>query len=106
DPEVGMVGDAVKLLAGLHALAVDDLLLDHVAGYRCRPIERPWIDAFLAHFADAALRDSEIAQPLQGTLEVSVGVGCGATASALRRSHGDEKIDLRALNIGAVDAEH
>ena len=75
DPEVGMVGDPIELLAGLHALTVDDLLLDHVAGRRRRPIERPRIGAFLTHFADAALRDGEVAQPLQGALEISIGVG-------------------------------
>ena len=70
-----MVGDAVELLARLHALTVDDLLLDHVAGRRRRPIQRPRIGAVLAHFADAALGDCEIAQPLQGAFEISVGVG-------------------------------
>ena len=47
DPQVGMVGNPIELLAGLHALTVDDLLLDHVAGRRRRPIERPRIGAGL-----------------------------------------------------------
>src|SRR5262249_21061022 len=100
-----MVGDTVELLAGLHALAVDDLLLDHVAGRRRGPIERSRIDAFLAHFADAALGDCEIAQPLHCSLEISIGVGCRYAAPALGRAHRDEKIDLRALNVRAIDAE-
>src|SRR5262249_11463159 len=105
DPEMGMVGDPIELLAGLHALTVDDLFLDHVAGRRRRPIERPRTDAFLAHFADAALRNREVAQPLQGAFEIPIGVGRCYTAPALRRAHLDEKIDLRALNVRAIDAE-
>jgi hypothetical protein len=105
DPEMGMVGDPIELLAGLHALTVDDLLLDHVPGRRRRPIEGARISAFLAHFADPALRNCQIAQPLQGALEVSIGVGCRYAAPALGRAHRDKKIDLRALNIRAVDAE-
>src|SRR5436190_5747854 len=96
---VGMVGDAVEFLAGLHALAVDDLLLDHVSGRRCRPIERAGIAAFLARLADATLRDREIAQPLHGALEISTSVGGRDTAPALGRAHGDKQIDLRALNV-------
>src|SRR5262249_57391862 len=87
DPKVAMVGDPVELLAGLHALTVNDLLLDHVAGRRRRPIERPRIDAFLAHFADAALRNREVAQPLQGAFDISIGVGRWYTATALGRAH-------------------
>src|SRR4029434_376623 len=70
-----------------------------------RPIERPRIDAFFAHFADAALRNCEIAQPLQCALEISIGVGRGYAAAALGRAHRDEEIDLRALNIRAIDPE-
>jgi hypothetical protein len=100
-----MVGDPVELLAGLHTLTVNDLLLDHVARRGRRPIESAWIDAFLAHFADAALRDREVAQPLHGTLEISIGVGRRHAAPALGRTHGNEQIDLRPLNIRAIDAE-
>ena len=75
------------------------------AGRRRRPIERPRIDAFLAHFADAALRNREVAQPLQGAFEISIGVSRWYTAPALGRAHSDEKIDLRALNVRAIDAE-
>src|SRR5262249_60675383 len=46
DPEVAMVGDPVKLLAGLHALTVNDLLLDHIAGCRRGPIEGAWTTPF------------------------------------------------------------
>src|SRR5207244_13650195 len=83
DPEVAMVGDPVELLAGLYALTVDDLLLDHIAGCRRGPIEGAWTDAFFAHFADAALRNCEVAQSLQGALDVSVSVGGCDAAPAL-----------------------
>src|SRR5205085_8918496 len=104
-PKVSVVGYAIELLAGLDALTVDDLLFDHFAGCRRGPIDRPRIDAFFPHFADATLWHCEIAQPLQGALDIAIGVGCRHAAPALGCTHRHDKIDLRALNVGAVDAE-
>ena len=98
-----MVGDAVQLVTSHDTLAVDDLLLDHVAIGGGRPVECPWIAAGLTYLVDAALGDAEIAQAQHGALEVFV--GRAQSRHLALRVHGDDKVDLRQLNLRAVEPE-
>ena len=81
DPHARVIGDPVELVPGLHLLAIDDLLLDHVAGRRRRPIDGPWIGVGLAHLVDAALRDAEVPQPQHGAFKTLVHLGTGSRPS-------------------------
>ena len=104
DPDVRKVGDAIELVAGRHALAVDDTLLDHVPVAGDGQSMRARIGARLAHFVDAALGHAEIAQPLHRALSDRVGVRPGGTPRCVARI-ATMQVDLRQLDLGAVDPE-
>src|SRR5262249_57937654 len=101
DPEVRQVGDAIELLARHDTLAVDDLLVDHGAGRRRRPIERAWVGALAADLLDSALGHGEVAQTLHGSVD---GLDSEASSPALR-SDCDREIDLGELDLLAVHPE-
>jgi hypothetical protein len=94
------VDDAIELVARLDALAVDHLLDRHGAGGGRRPIDGARVGAFVAHLVDAAFRHREIAQALHGALDAG-------RADQLRhlRPDRDQEIDLRLLDLRAVDAK-
>jgi hypothetical protein len=79
-----MVGDPIKLVAGFHPLTVDHPFFDNVSGRGRGPNERHRILA-RAHFADMALGDPEITQPL---LSAAI-----------------TEVDLCTYDIRAVDAK-
>ena len=102
DPDMRMVGDAVKLVPRHDALAVDDFLLDDVAGRRRRPVDGARIGIGLAHLVDAALRDAEVPQPQHGAFESLVRF---RTDPAALRAHCDDQVRLRQLDLRAVEPE-
>ncbi len=90
----------IELFPRHHALPVDDPFLDHLAGGGRRPIDRARICTFFANLADAALGHAEIAQPLHGPFDAG-------RAERLRPhgSHRHHEIDLRPLNVRAIEPE-
>ena len=97
-----MIGDAVELVPRRDPLAIDDFLLDHVAGRGGGPIDGPRIGVGLAHLVDAALRDPKVPQPQHGAFEALVRLGTGPPPFG---AHGDDQVRLRQLNLRAVEAE-
>src|SRR6266540_3341202 len=98
-----MVGDAEELVARPYPLAVDHLLLDDVASCGRQPVNGARTLLGFSHFPDAIFGNTEIAQPLHGSVELAFRLRSGETARP--DTHRYEHIDLRLHDVGAVDAE-
>ncbi|ODR97642.1 hypothetical protein AUC69_11060 [Methyloceanibacter superfactus] len=98
-PDALVVADAEQLVTRHDPLPFDDVLLDHMAGRGRGPVDRARVGLGLEHLVDAGFGHIEIAQPLHGPVDVA-----GRVAAPLP-ALGDQEVDLRQLDLRAVEAE-
>ena len=101
-PDAGVIGNAEQLVAGHDALALDDFLLDDVAGRGRSPVDGARVGQGLPHLVDAAVGHVEIAQFLHRAGETAARLGLRGRAFG---PESDQKVGLRELNLRAVEAE-